>query len=355
MLLAALALTLSALPPPIRFREHTVTDGLKSGYQIVVADINGDGKPDLIAVDSGSSEIAWYENPGWERHVIATGVPHPINLAAAGGNIVLLYQFDMDPSKSIGIVAVLHPDGDVRNPWTLREIDRVPSAHRVRFSDGAFILAPLAGATAKPPDYDAAVPIYLYRPPAWKRELLTGELRGVLHGIHAGEGELITASFLGVRIFAPPGKWDSREIGRGDPAPCPRCGSSDVAPGRAGGHRFIAAIEPWHGNQVAVYRESKNGWERKVVDTSLDDGHALATADLDGDGNDEIVAGCRGKNHQVYLYSSVDGVEWNRTILDPGMAAANCAIRDLNGDGRPDVICIGASTHNIKWYENLGK
>jgi hypothetical protein len=36
------------------------------------------------------------------------------------------------------------------------------------------------------------------------------------------------------------------------------------------------------------------------------------------------------------------------------MPAAACAIADLNGDGRPDIACIGSSTANLKWYENLG-
>ena len=28
---------------------------------------------------------------------------------------------------------------------------------------------------------------------------------------------------------------------------------------------------------------------------------------------------------------------------------------DMNGDGRPDIACIGAATANLKWYENLGR
>jgi hypothetical protein len=341
----------------VRFREHTITDSLKSGYQVVVADLNGDAKPDIIAVDQGSSELAWYENPGWQRHVIAVNVPHPINAAAADVDgdgvpeIALLYEFDMDPSKSTGIIALLHRKGDVREPWTLREIDRIPTAHRVRWmklnGKPAMIMAPLAGTSAKPPLYDAPVSIYFYRPPDWKRELLTGELHGVLHGIHPEQNELLTASFLGIRMFRPGGGgvWRSEEIARGNPEPCSKCGSSDVAPGKG----FIAAIEPWHGNQVVVYQNGK----RAVIDTSLDDGHALAVADMDGDGKDEIVAGFRGKGHAVYMYSP-DGPNWKRSTIDPAIAAANCAIHDLNGDGKPDVICIGSSTHNIKWYENLG-
>jgi hypothetical protein len=77
------------------------------------------------------------------------------------------------------------------------------------------------------------------------------------------------------------------------------------------------------------------------------------TADLDGDGNDEVIAGFRAKPQRVYLYS-FDGKRWNRQTLDDGgVSAAACAVADLNNDGRPDITCIGSATQNLKWYENL--
>jgi hypothetical protein len=46
---------------------------------------------------------------------------------------------------------------------------------------------------------------------------------------------------------------------------------------------------------------------------------------------------------------------WTRQTIDDGhMAAAGCAIADLNGDKRLDVVCIGTATANLKWYENRG-
>jgi hypothetical protein len=47
---------------------------------------------------------------------------------------------------------------------------------------------------------------------------------------------------------------------------------------------------------VVVYTEGKPGdlWSRHPIDDSFREGHALVCADLDGDGNDEIVAGFRG-------------------------------------------------------------
>src|ERR1035438_3731475 len=55
------------LPP---YQTITIAGDLKMGYQLVAADLNRDGKLDLIAVDERGTELAWYENPTWERHVI---------------------------------------------------------------------------------------------------------------------------------------------------------------------------------------------------------------------------------------------------------------------------------------------
>ena len=102
---------------------------------------------------------------------------------------------------------------------------------------------------------------------------------------------------------------------------------------------------------MAVYRAGK----RTVIDDTLNDGHTIITADLNGDGSDEIVAGFRREPRSVYLYYS-EGDGWNRQILDDGgIGAAACAAADLNADGRIDIACIGSATRNLKWYENLGR
>jgi hypothetical protein len=91
-----------------------------------------------------------------------------------------------------------------------------------------------------------------------------------------------------------------------------------------------------------------------VIDNSFDTAHALLVTDINGDGLDEIVAGYRGPGGRSYIYSADDaeGSHWTRNDLDPKMPAAACAVADLNGDRRPDLICTGGSS--LKWYENLG-
>lgn len=364
LLLFCLALPLAAAS----FSEYVIATGLRGGYQVVVADLNHDGKPDVIALASGMTDLVWYENPGWERHVIAGGLARMINCTVTdSGEIVLASEFQNQAKDSQGIVWVLRAGEDPRQPWSKTEIDRIPTAHRLRTADidgngkRVVILAPLTGEKAEAPDYRGATPLVYYRPGEWKRRTISMENSGVVHGIFIvdwdgdGRDRILTASFGGLHLFrlGRDGAWNRTEIARGDPGPWPKSGSSDVTVGKLGSTRFLAAIEPWHGNQVAIYRQQGGAWKRLAIDDSLVDGHTIQVGDFDGKGWDDVVAGYRGQGHSVYLYHAEDaeGEHWSKRVLDDGgMAAAACAVADLNGDRRLDIVCIDGT--KVKWYEN---
>ncbi len=369
-----LPLLLAAAPPPA-FREHLIAGDLKGGYQVVPFDVNRDGRVDLIALASGMPDLVWFENPGWQRRTLARGLNRMINLAACAGmeEIVVAHEFANVPKNSIGVVSVLTPGTDRTQPWSVREIDRLTTSHRLRCAKidesgkPVVINAPLAGAKADAPNYRDHAPLVYYRPGEWKRVTINEANEGVVHGIFItpwlGPKRpdcVLTASFLGLHahcLEAGSGNWTRTQISAGDPAAAPKSGSSDVAVGRLGRARFLAAIEPWHGDQVTIYREAKGVWTRKMIDRSLVDGHTIVAADLDGDGRDEVIAGYRGAGRSVHIYSSKDkrGETWEKTVLDSGgIAAAACVALDLNGDRRVDIACIGSATTNLKWYENTG-
>ncbi|HEV2394041.1 MAG TPA: VCBS repeat-containing protein [Verrucomicrobiae bacterium] len=368
-----LALTSIGAGQPLSFTEHTIATGLSGGYQVLPADLNQDGKPDLIALASGMSELVWFENPGWQRHVIASNFKQMINCVVLRSGkrpvIVLASGFDNVASKSAGTVWLLEPDADVIQPWKTRIIDHLPASHRLRLADidgsgkPVVVNAPLTGLEAAPPDYRGHVPLVYYQPGAWQRRLISEQNQGVQHGLcvtdwdGTGHDQILTASFDGVHRYALQnnGRWARTEITRGDPSPWPQCGASEIAVGHLGNQRFLCTIEPWHGHQVVVYHNENGRWTRQVIDDSFKDGHALATADLDHDGRDEIVAGYRGRGGGMVYYKAEDapGFRWNRHDLDIGhITAASCAVVDLNGDGKPDIVSIGSATANLVWFEN---
>lgn len=355
----ASALLLAALSAWGQFETTTIATGLKGGYQVLAVDMNRDGRKDLIALASSIPELVWYENPTWTRHVIATGFKQMINVAAMDTDgdripeLVLAHEFSNIAAKSAGIVSLLRSQGDPRQPWSVTEIDRVPTSHRIRVCDGAFVNAPLTGAKAEPPDFLGSVPLVLYRPGDWKPERIAGAGEGVMHGIFVERAEpcsILAASFAGIYRIERKGKtWQRTKLAAGSPLPWPKSGSSDIAIGHLKKETFIASIEPWHGNELAVYTKRGEVWQREVLDSSLVDGHTVLAADFDNDGNDEIISGARGGGGVVNLHKRTQ-TGWVKTPIDRSLTAASCEALDLDGDAKLELVCIGSATAELRLY-----
>jgi hypothetical protein len=131
---------------------------------------------------------------------------------------------------------------------------------------------------------------------------------------------------------------------------------------------LLATIEPWHGHQAVVYTspiDDTGTAQRFVLDDQIKGGHAVWLDDFDQDGEFELLVGFRDKAGPkalpgLNIYDlHIDG-EYNVTsekhaIDDGGMATEDARAADMNGDGWPDIVAFGRATHNIKYYESLGK
>ncbi|MEY4634471.1 MAG: hypothetical protein RJA55_269 [Acidobacteriota bacterium] len=364
---------------PWKLVPHEVATGLRGAYAVEAADLNKDGKVDLIAVAGATRQIVWFENPSWTRHVIAADIQGLINAAAADTDddgipeIAVATGFATVPAKSAGIVTVYTHGPNVNDPWIGKEIHRAPAAHRLRFMDPEgtgrkwLINAPLAGVEATVPDYQAKNTVYAYNPADWKPQVVTDAEDGVMHGILAtdwdgnGREALLTASFLGVHIHRyNNGKWTRTRLVEGKPAPWPDGGAGEVAAVRTKGGRILATMEAFHGNvaprpglEVVTYSGSSDTWSgRTVIDKGLDYGHVLLSVDLDGDGADELVAGYNGKPNGVNVYRRRADGSWSKFVLEENAMPGNgCTVADFNNDKRMDLACTGGTS--LKWYENL--
>jgi len=381
-----------------RFRMQELATDLKVGYAVLLVDLNGDGKKDIVVVDT--TRVIWYENPTWKQRTIIQGQTKPDNVCIAAydidgdGQLDLALGADWKPSntKDSGTLQWLKRGKTLDEPWTLNPIGSEPTLHRIRFVDldgsgkAKLVVAPLMGRQSTgAQNWVDGLPVRLlaYSIPKdptrdrWVPEVLNESLH-VVHNFFpipsaSGKGmDLLTASYEGVNLLAHDvsGNWNRRHVGEGNQTnPKSNRGSSEVKQGKLkNGQRFIATIEPWHGNQVVVYTPPIDGekglWQRHVVDEHLKWGHAVWCADLDGDGDDELIIGVRDdfskqpqERRGVRIYKAVDGTAgtWARHILeDGGVAVEDLAAADLNGDGRIDIIAVGRQTHNLRIYWNEG-
>src|SRR5438445_12389594 len=75
-----------AEPVPIAdFRVQEIEKGLGVGYAVLLVDVNGDGKLDIVVVDT--TRVVWYENPTWKRRTILSGMTKPDNVCIAAHDI----------------------------------------------------------------------------------------------------------------------------------------------------------------------------------------------------------------------------------------------------------------------------
>jgi hypothetical protein len=369
-------------PPQVEFRAHVIEPKFPGGYAVHAVDLNRDSRIDVIGVTQRAQELTWYENPTWDRHVIVGGMDAMVNLAASDldgdgvPEIALQSSFAMVPAKSEGLVWLLRHQGNPRQPWKEQRLDQVTTSHHVVWADvdgdgtKELVNAPLIGPAGAGPTYDQdKVPLLWYRQTDWRRRIIADDINGILHRVRPvfwdgdRREELLAASFDGIVLYRATGSgdtvtWAAERLSPGHaPDKAPRLGASDVAVGRLDGARFLASVEPWHGNEIVVYLEGRGGWTRTVLFDGMTTGHEVAVADFNGDGRDDIVAGDRsGDTASVHVMYAPNrsGAPWQHQVLDPGgMAASGCVAADINRDRRIDLVCAGGATANIKWYENL--
>jgi hypothetical protein len=412
-LATATTLAPAATAGELKFERVVIDDRFPGAYQVEVADVNGDGKPDVVAVGGGT--CAWFENPSWTKRVITGPKQTPGIISSATrdldgdgkAEVAIAYEFAMnEPKKGKLLLAKQGKTAD--DPWAVEPIADVPSIHRLRWgfvvgelvvTPGSvtrrkrdeLVVAPIFGPSAKPPLFNqepAHVVVFERRTdsllgaeglavggvvlkarvsdrgPRWSLAHI-GDAP-VTHAIDVvdidgdGHHEVLAASNLGVTRFDVVGVtgglalFQPETLAAGAPGEAPKRGSSEVHVGRLkDGRRYLATVEPWHGTEVAVYLSESlkplRFGPRTVIDSSLKDGHALWVADVDGDGDDELFAGYRGAGTSVLAFD-FNGKTWDRTVVDDKIAAQDLRGGDLDGDGTPDVVAVGGSTRNVVWY-----
>jgi hypothetical protein len=375
---------------PVTLMPHDIDPAFRGGYAVGAADFNKDGRLDVIANSLQASELAWYENPTWTRHVIVADTPQIVNQAMADldgdgiPEIAFQSAFAMQPAKSVGENWLARHQGDPRQPWKTERVDRFPTSHHVAWADLdgdrrlELVNAPLIGAKGLAPTYDQdKAPVFWYSPDGWARHVVAEDIPGIIHRVRVvrwdsgSRDQFLVASFEGIALYRATGtgaamKFTKQLLSPGHSADtAPRLGASDVGVGTQDGRRFFASVEPWHGNEVVIYTEKGGAWVRRVIFDKVASGHEIAVVDLNGDGRDDVVANDNsrptpnnpaapiGGVHVFYAPDDAATGEWQYRKIEEQAAMNSCVGADLNGDRRADLVCTGGGGV-LRWYENTG-
>lgn len=362
------------------FQAAEIDSKVDIGYGVAVADVNGDNKPDILLADKNL--IVWYQNPTWEKHIIAEKLTTLDHVAIAARDIdgdgkaevAVGAGWNPNDTTDSGSVHYLIAPADRTQKWKPIALPHEPTVHRMRWVKNAtgkfeLVVVPLHGRGNKAGEGEG-VKILAYQVPSditksWSTELLDDSLH-MTHNFDPvewdkkNEDELLIAGKEGVFVLNRAGsgstiiKLTNNVSG----------GAGEVRHGKLpGGNRFIATVEPMHGNLLVTYTAPPVGknslWNRNVIDSTLKEGHALGCGDLLGIGYDQIVVGWRARNSEgkvgILLFTPLDkeGRRWRKSVIDDNtMACEDLCIADLNGDGKLDIVAAGRATKNLKIYFN---
>ena len=326
------------------FKKHVIQkDDPERLERHMVGDVDSDGDLDIVIVKNLRGDLLWFENNGkptaglWKRHVITLDLP--------GAYDVALADFDRDGDLDVAASSWLlgnqfawfendgtPADGEWQKHMIESDIAETRTMRTADFDGDGDVDLLGTGRTANETNWyenqsaDGGV--------VWKKHHIDNKSICPAHGNPAdmdGDGDLDVVMALG--FFYRPGSGQS------------------TASLRREDNQIV-----WYENNG---KPADGVWKKHVIQPLFDDAFEAIAADLDGDGDMDVVGtSWRTPGRVAWFENNGDPRgEWTHHPLKNNWSSASQAIiADMNGDGRPDIVaCAEHGSYEVRWWRNEGK
>ncbi len=296
---------------------YTITDFFDGARSVFAADLDSDGDMDVLGAARYAGDIVWWENvygagSRWITHLVEDDFPGAMSVYAA----------DLDSDGDQDILGASW-DSDEVSWWS---------------NDGS-------GA-------------------GWNRHLVDDELLGSTAVYAAdldsdGDTDILGAGLLGAEVV-----WWENVYGTGlswtrHLVDCYSEGVSSIQAADVDSDGDLDLITAASKLNAVIWWENVNGdgrdWTRHPVDSSFGQARCAFAADVDGDGDLDILGASAGEDEIAWWENADgDGRTWNRRVIERNFKTT-CAVyaADLDSDGDTDVLGVSTMGNTVRWWENV--